>query len=54
MKIREKSWKPFMDAIKQVPRYDFLQGNESVSMRASWFYATKGVSTRDQGSKEVS
>ena len=25
-----------MDAIKQVPRYDFLQDNESVSMGDSW------------------
>ena len=25
-----------MDAIKQVPRYDFLQDNESVSMRDNW------------------
>ena len=25
-----------MDAIKQVSRYDFLQDNESVSMRDSW------------------
>ena len=33
---KEEINKPFMDAIKQVPRYDFLQGNESVSMRDSW------------------
>ena len=33
---KEEINKPFMDAIKQVPRYDFFQGNESVSIRDSW------------------
>ena len=33
---KEEINKPFMDAIKQVPRYDFFQDNESVSMRDSW------------------
>ena len=33
---KEKINKHLLDAIKQVPGYDFLQENESVSMRDSW------------------
>ena len=38
---KEEINKPFMDAIKQVPKYDFLQGNESVSMRDGWLAITQ-------------
>ena len=33
---KEEINKPLLDAIKQVPRYDFLQKNKNVSMRDGW------------------